>query len=539
MDDQSPVSDPKFAKLKEIRGRTDLKLRSTKHLKTTFTDFDGSEKPLTIRYYQVQGILHLRIMKRFLLGDDTGLGKTIQSIAALCYIWETEPDRKVIILTTKSATRQWVDEFTKFTTGVKVMLCMGSPPQRKATRKMFLNAKGPTVMVMGYRTAVGDFTEMQGWKDHVLITDEATAYKNPKTQVHQVCRHLGEQADRVWALTATMIKNHLMEGFGIYQVIIPGLFGMSERQFMLYYALTQKQQIGVGRFIDVIVGYLPQKIQEFRQTIDPYFLGRPKHDVAKELPTLTSRMVEVDLTEEQEAKYNEALDGLLEMIKDGSSTVQEVTKLTAISYCQEIVGHMGMIGLEDEESPKIEALIEMIKEGDFSEDKVIIFSRFEKMISYVMARLKKEKINAVRVTGKENVDQRRAAMKAFQDPDSDVRAIGITTAGSEAINLQAAKALICIDTPWSAGEFLQLLGRMIRIGSKHDKVYVVHLTARRSGSKKETIDHRTLEVLGKKMNLVEAVLGKRIKGEGDDTAIKVENDISDLFSSLRNDAKGE
>jgi SWI/SNF-related matrix-associated actin-dependent regulator 1 of chromatin subfamily A len=161
------------------------------------------------------------------------------------------------------------------------------------------------------------------------------------------------------------------------------------------------------------------------------------------------------------------------------------------------------------------------------------------MISYVMARLKKEKINAVRVTGKENVDQRRAAMKAFQDPDSDVRAIGITTAGSEAINLQAAKALICIDTPWSAGEFLQLLGRMIRIGSKHDKVYVVHLTARRSGSKKETIDHRTLEVLGKKMNLVEAVLGKRIKGEGDDTAIKVENDISDLFSSLRNDAKGE
>lgn len=463
---------------------------------------------------------------------------TLQSIAALCYIWETEPDRKVIVLTTKSATRQWVDEFTKFTIGVKVFICKGNPAQRRAARKQFLDATGPTVVVMGYRSAVGDFTEMQGWKGHILITDEATAYKNPKTQVHQVCRHLGEQADRVWALTATMIKNHLMEGFGIYQVIIPGLFGMTERQFMLYYALTQKQQIGVGRYIDVIVGYLPARIREFRQVIDPYFIGRPKHEVAMELPPLTSRTMEVELTDDQETKYDEALEGLLEMVKDGATTVQEVTKLTAISYCQEIIGHLGMIGIEDSESPKVDALIEMVTEGDFAKDKVIAFSRFEKMVSFVMARLKKEKIPAVRVTGKEAEDQRQAAMKAFQDPNSDVRVICVTTAGSEAINLQAAKATICMDTPWSAGEFLQLLGRMIRIGSEHDKCYVIHMVGRRSGKKKETIDHRIMEVLSKKMNLIEAVLGKRIKGEGEDVTIQVENDISDLFSSLRNDAKG-
>lgn len=536
MDDHS-VSDPKIAKLKEIRGREDLKLRSTKYLKTTFTDFAGKERPLTIRYYQVQGILHLRIMKRFLLGDDTGLGKTLESIAFLCYLWEAEPDRKVIVLTTKSATRQWVDEFTKFTVGVKVIICKGNPAQRKAARKMFLDADGPTVMVMGYRSAVGDFTDMQGWKEYVLIADEATAFKNSKTQVHQVCRHLSENADRMVALTATMIKNHLMEGFGIYQVILPGLFGMTEKQFMLYYALTQKQPIGGGRYIDIIVGYLPAKIREFRQVIDPYFLGRAKHEVATELPVLTSRVMEVELTDDQETKYDEALEGLLEMVKDGASTVQEVTKLTAISYCQEILGHLGMIGIEDSESPKVDALIEMVAEGDFADDKVIVFSRFEKMVSFVMARLKKEKIPAVRVTGKENEDQRRAAMKAFQDPNSDVRVICITTAGSEAINLQAAKALVCMDTPWSAGDFLQLLGRMIRIGSDHDKCYVVHMVGRRSGKKKETIDHRIMEVLGKKMNLIEAVLGKRVKGEGEDTTIQVENDISDLFSSLRNDAK--
>jgi hypothetical protein len=70
-----PIVTPVHPKLKEIRERNDLKLKPTKYLKSTFTDFDGKEKPLNIRYYQVQGILHLVSVPRFLLGDDTGLGK--------------------------------------------------------------------------------------------------------------------------------------------------------------------------------------------------------------------------------------------------------------------------------------------------------------------------------------------------------------------------------------------------------------------------------------------------------------------------------
>ena len=40
------------------------------------------------------------------------------------------------------------------------------------------------------------------------------------------------------------------------------------------------------------------------------------------------------------------------------------------------------------------------------------------------------------------------------------------------------------------------------------------------------------------MQLVEAVLGKKIKGEGDtNEVISSENEISDLFSSLKQDAR--
>ena len=88
------------------------------------------------------------------------------------------------------------------------------------------------------------------------------------------------------------------------------------------------------------------------------------------------------------------------------------------------------------------------------------------------------------------------------------------------------------DTPWSAGDYLQILGRMIRIGSGHDRCYAIHFAA--NGS----IDQRVIQVLAKKMELVEAVLGKRIKGEDTEVFVSGENDLNDIFSALVSDAYG-
>lgn len=55
----------------------------------------------------------------------------------------------------------------------------------------------------------------------------------------------------------------------------------------------------------------------------------------------------------------------------------------------------------------------------------------------------------------------------------------------------------------------------------------------------EGIDHRVMEVLHKKMQLVEAVLGKRLKGEGDEAIIDARNEISDLFDMTLQDAKDD
>lgn len=516
-------------RLRKIRTQTDLTIKPTPLLRPTFRALDGTERPLTLRYYQVQMICHLLSMPRFVVGDDTGLGKTLESIASLCYLWAKKPDTKVLILTKKSTVRQWGDEFTKFTTGVNVFLCKGTPKQRAQAREEYEASTGPTVLLMGHRSAVQDFTALQDKTWGVFVLDEATVVKNPGTQAHQVCRHLSAQSERAWGLTATLIKNNLVEGFGVYKVINPPLFTHSQAAFVQDYCITMMQQIGRGRRVPVIVGYKKSDIERFRLKIEPFYLGRPKHAVASELPPLTTKRVRVGMSAVQHLKYQEALSGLL----DVGGEEKEVTKLTAVTYCQEIVNHPMLVQCEGG-SEKLDELIDLLTEGDLEKDKVIVFTRFEKMVTIGVAALEKKGIKCVRITGKEDEDERKLSQDTFQNPDGDVRVVWITTAGSEAINLQAAKAIVFYDTPFSAGDYLQTLGRMIRIGSVHDRVLAIHLVC------EDTIDERVMDIMDRKMTLLESVLGKRLKGEDDeDDVIEAEKgNIDALFEALRNDARG-
>ena len=79
---------------------------------------------------------------------------------------------------------------------------------------------------------------------------------------------------------------------------------------------------------------------------------------------------------------------------------------------------------------------------------------------------------------------------------------------------------------------------MIRIGSLHDKVFVIHLVSTIDG--KPTVDGRVMDVIGTKMKLIEAVLGERLKGtteRAQNDVISVKSEINEIFGALREDAK--
>jgi SNF2 family DNA or RNA helicase len=587
-----PPSDPKaraealakaHEQLKKVRASKTVALKPIARLKDTIIGFDGKPQPFKLRYYQVQGAYHLMLMKRLVLGDGTGLGKTVEAVAALAYLWEKEPNNKVIVVAPKSAIRQWASEIKRFTNGVKPILATGTAEERKEAYAAFLNAPtGPNdpkvVLILNYAILIRDWN-LDGFQppalpngrpdpkkpvvpgildrvttqigsDLVVIYDEATAFKNMRTKTWEVARFLGDKAGRCYGLTATLLKNNLMEGYCIYKAIKPDLFG-TKTKFYDDYCFIEMKQVARAR-IPIILGY--KNLDRFRETIDPFFLGRPRHAVSDELPTLTTREITFEITKAENAKYHEALEGLLELGDGTVKDFEENKALVSLIYCQQIVNSLTQLKFKEGDeilddfildetdthkvgslSSKEQALVDLLVD-ELDGEKTIVYTRFASLVPRLQDILKKNGIKSTRITGKENDKTRAKNQAAFQDMGSDTQVIFVTAAGTEAINLQAAAAMIFFDAPWSWGDYVQALGRMIRIGSPHPAVVAYHLMAERGGEDRKTIDHHVLKLLRKKKGLIDKVLGESAVG-----ALKFEKEekgsVLDLLRAMQGKSK--
>jgi SNF2 family DNA or RNA helicase len=557
-----------YAALKKIRESKTCSLKPTAMLRSEILGPAGDMVPLKIRYYQVQGIMHLLLLRRMVLGDGTGLGKTLMMLAALCYLWEREPDNKVIVVAPKSAIRQWASEIIRFTTGIKVFIISSDrgTEQRKAIWEAWAKHKGPekALLIVNYHLLIRDWdhgsklievgkkkTLLPGMVDVitkplqnlVVVYDEATAFKTAGIKTWQTCRFLSARAHRCYGLTATLLKNNLMEGFGIFKVIHDSIF-QTKTAFMNQFCVVKLQSVGI-RKIPIVVGY--RNLQQFRERIDQYFLGRPKHVVSDELPTLITKEITCELSNAETVKYEEALSGVLALGDGEIKDFEEHKAFVSLIYCQQVVNSLTLLkyeggeevlgGLYRDEGHKVAelgaketALLDLLSE-ELEDEKVIVYTRFASLVPRLQRILKASKIKSVCITGKQNDKQRAEAQTVFQDLKSDTKVIFITDAGSEAINLQAASAMVFFDAPWSWGNYVQLLGRPIRIGSIHQSVNVYHLVAERPGTtvkERKTIDQYVLEMLGKKKDLIDKVIGEAAVG-----ALEFEKGVSDAKALVR------
>lgn len=506
------------------------------------------------------------------VGNGITNHNTIETIAALSYLWSVEHDNKVIVVAPKSALRQWAAEIHRFARGVRTVVASGTLAKREAAYRVWRDAPtGPdaekVVLIMNYHILVRDWKQGRfvppkkdlrkgasvtpglldkvtaAAGDVVVVFDEASAFKNTRTQTWDVCAQLAQRAHRVYGLTATLLKNNLMEGFSIYGVVMPGVF-TTKTKFMDDFCFVKMQPVG-RRKIPVVLGF--KNLDRFRERIDPFFLGRQKHEVSNELPTLTTREIRFPMSKTEDAKYAEALSGVLEL-GDGEVLDYEGSKaLTSLMMCQKVVNSLDLLRYregdlvvdfdEDLEVGKLgskEQMFQALLSEELDGEKVIVYTRFESLVERLRYLLDKVGIRSVRITGKEGDQEREEAKKRFMDLKSDVRVIFITDAGSESINLQVAAAIVFYDAPWSYGNYVQTLGRPIRIGSPHPNVLCYHLVAERFGKPEEgvhTIDHYVLALLRKKRNVIHKVLGEAAVG-----ALEFEkggDNIRDLVSMLQ------
>src|SRR5271165_740330 len=93
----------------EISGPIPLKWPSLLRTKIYPTD-----EPFIVKEFQKQMIHMFCRMPLFIGGDSVGLGKTIEAIVASVWLKERFPKAKIIVLTTKTCTWQWHDEYERF-----------------------------------------------------------------------------------------------------------------------------------------------------------------------------------------------------------------------------------------------------------------------------------------------------------------------------------------------------------------------------------------------------------------------------------------
>lgn len=469
------------------------------HLLSGFT---GSLYP-----FQKAGVAFLASVKKGLLLDQPGLGKTVQALAAFNLIKTQKPSNlKLVIVTLASTQLQWVREAAKFFPGLKIEAAVGKPAQRYAVYEKYIAGQLDGI-VIHYSQLIHDMTitnpkayfnlKCTGPLATVIaahpfwvVLDEIQKIKNVSAKTSKAALWMSEKAAGIKGLTATPVYNHLIDIYGIFKVIEPGVFSNKEtfkREFCtISYAFSPYGQI---------TGY--KNHRALKERIKHFTLGRNAHDVKLQLPPLIPKIYNIDLNPGHRQLYQEILDGFSFETEDYS-----IALIGALQRAQVCVNAAETLSdyTGKPAHPKLDEAVRLVQE-EFEGQKIVIFSKLEQTISVLDAMLKAEGIRTFRITGQETQIQRDHFQQKFMQESDQTTVMLITAAGGAGLNLQAASTLIMVDRPWSMGELTQIRGRLRRIGSPHDFLLEVHLVA--SG----TIDEHVINLLGIKETNVKKVFG--------------------------------
>ena len=96
--------------------------------------------------------------------------------------------------------------------------------------------------------------------------------------------------------------------------------------------------------------------------------------------------------------------------------------------------------------------------------------------------------------------ERDEAKRRFRDAEADI--LLCTEAAAEGLNFQFCGALVNYDMPWNPMRVEQRIGRIDRVGQKHEMIQIVNLHYR------DTVETDIYEVLTNRIGLFESVVGR-------------------------------
>jgi SWI/SNF-related matrix-associated actin-dependent regulator 1 of chromatin subfamily A len=424
-----------------------------------------------LRPFQRAGVAYALDARRAFLADEQGLGKTVQALATL----EADDAFPAVVVCPASLKLNWRREIEHWLPHRSVTVVSGTGSVAEAAE----------ITVINYDIVHAHRTRLALRRPKALVLDESHYVKNPRAKRTQAVRRLAEalQPDALrLALTGTPVMNHAEE-------LIPQLRVLGRLEDFGSGARFARRFQGVGAE-ERIHWHLRRRC----------FVRRLKADVLPQLPA--KRQVVVPVALENEREYRQAEHDVVAWLREQPLDLSELESRVAAALRAERLAQLNVLkrlAARGKTGPALAWIDDFLA----SDEPLVVFCGNREVQDLVLERFP----DALHLLGRDSVEQREAAVHAFQNPAGPQLIVCATRVGAQGITLTRASNVAFLDLEWTPAMHDQAEDRCHRIG-QHDAVTAWYLLAA------ETIDETMIELIARKRGIVGAVTdGRRDESE--------------------------
>lgn len=454
--------------------------------------------------------------KKFLLGDEQGLGKTLEVINIA--VKNKHPNTHCLIICGVNGLKyNWYNEVHKHSyedahiLGQKVMkngkIKIGSNKdklddlfnidslpyfiitnietlryKRKTGSRIRKGKKYIEEVVYPISDKIIELCECG--KISIIAADECHKMKNPDSE--QGTQFLRVKSDREVVMTGTPLMNTPLDLYIILKWL--GYEDHSFYQFKFHFCRLG----GFGGH--EVVGY--KNLNQLQKLLDKMMLRRLKSEVLPDLPDKIYIDEYVEMSDKQASVY---LDVYKKVKEEIDLIIASPNPLARLIRLRQATGYTGILSSKIKESAKLDRLEELVEDIVSNNQKVIIFSNWTQITDEISNRLLK--YNPLVITGDTPDADRPLIIDKFQTDEASKVIIGTIGALGTGVTLTEANNVIFFDEPWNNALKEQAVDRTHRIGQKNSVNVYTLLT-------KNTIDERVHQLVLEKKDLSDAIIDK-------------------------------
>jgi SNF2 family DNA or RNA helicase len=391
--------------------------------------------------------------------NEQGTGKTASVIWAVDYLMQLGLVKRVLVICPLSIMKSaWQQDLFKFAIHRTVSVAYGAAKKRRE----IVNAGNEFVIINFDGVGIVKKEIMDGGFDLVVV-DEASAYKNNKTERWKDLRDLMKVIKGLWMLTGTPAAQSPVDAFGLARLVNPTAVPLYVSHF--------KDQV-MYKVSDFRWVPRPEAKTIVHKALQPAIRFEKKDCL--DLPPVTFVDRDAPLTPQQLVYYKKLKQEML--IEADGEEISAVNAAVKINKLLQISGgavytDTGQV-LEFDVSSRLKVVHEVVDE---TSNKVLVFVPFTHTIELLEKYLTKHGITSEIINGSVSVNKRTDIVTHFQNNPQPKVLIIQPQAASHGLTLTAADTIIWYAPCTSVETYLQANARIDRPGQVN-AMTIVHLS---------------------------------------------------------------